>query len=231
MNSDDRPHIKVLIIEDDEGHAEIISRTLSKSENICFDIEHAGLLSSGVDFLGKKKFDVILSDLGLPDSMGMETFLKLHNCYPDIPLIVLTALDDETTALSAVQSGAQDYLVKGQIDTSQLIRTIRYAIERQKLIAELEKRLKEIKTLQGLLPMCAWCKNIRDDKGYWKGLEAYIQENTDASFTHGICPKCMKKISPELYEQIRQDNPDLQEQERKQDEQCPSDEPGIADGR
>lgn len=219
VNINNKPHIKVLIIEDDEGHAALILRFLTKAENIYFDTELTGLVSSGLDLLGQKNFDIILSDLGLPDSTGMETFVKLHSRHPDIPVIVLTALDDETTALSTMQSGAQDYLVKGQIDTSQLIRSIQYAIERQKLITELAKRLKEIKTLQGLLPMCAWCRDIRDDKGYWKNLEAYIQEHTDAAFSHGICPKCAKKAYPELYAQIIPENPDLQEQERKQDEQ------------
>jgi len=226
INTDDKPHIKVLIIEDDEGDAELICRFLSKAENIYFDTERVDLMSTGVDLLAKNNFDVILSDLGLPDSVGVETLVKLHNRYPDIPMIVLTALDDENTALGAVQSGAQDYLVKGQINTSQLIRSIRYAMERQKLMTELEKRLKEIKTLQGLLPMCAWCKNIRDDKGYWTNLEAYIRKHSDATFTHGICPKCMKKVVPEFYEEIREENPDIQEQERKQDEQRQSDETG-----
>ena len=114
--------------------------------------------------------------------------------------------------------------MKGQIDTSQLIRSIRYAIERQKLTARLEKSLKEIKTLQGLLPMCAWCRNIRDDKGYWKSLEAYIHEHTDAAFTHGICPKCLEKVAPKLYEEIQRENPDLLEQKRTQDEQRQLDE-------
>jgi DNA-binding NtrC family response regulator len=208
----DKPKIKVLIIEDDEGDTALICRSLSKAKNIYFDTECAELMSSGVDLLGKKNFDVILSDLGLPDSVGVETFVKLHSRYPDIPVIVLTGLDDENTALCAVQSGAQDYLVKGQIDTTQLIRSIRYAIERQKLITELEKRLKEIKTLRGLLPMCAWCRNIRDDKGYWKNLEAYVREHTDSTFTHGICPKCAKKAYPELYEKIIRENPDFWEQ-------------------
>ena len=226
INIEDKQRIKVLIIEDDEGDAELICRFLSKAENIYFDTDRAGLMSSGIDLLGKKNFDVILSDLGLPDSVGVETLEKLHSCYPDIPMIVLTALDDENTALGAVQSGAQDYLVKGQINTSQLIRSIRYAMERQKLITELAKRLKEIKTLRGLLPMCAWCRNIRDDKGYWKNLEAYIQEHTDAAFSHGICPECMKKVIPELYEEIQRENPALREQERKQNKQRRSDETG-----
>ena len=209
VNISEKPHIKVLLIEDDEGHAEIICRFLSKAENIYFDTEHAGLMSSGLDLLGKNDFDVILSDLDLPDSKGIETLETVHSRYPDIPVVVLTARDDENTALSAVQGGAQDYLVKGQIDTRQLTRSIRYAIERQKLITELEKSRKEIKTLQGLLPMCAWCREIRDDKGYWKSLETYIRENTDAAFTHGICPKCMKKVERELYEKMKQEDPDF----------------------
>ena len=223
ISNADRLHIKVLIIEDNKDHAELLCRILSKAENIYFDTECAGLMSSGVDLLGKKKFDVILSDLGLPDSMGIETFEAFHSRYPDIPVIVLTSLDDENTALGAVQSGAQDYIVKGQIDTRHLIRSIQYAIERQKLLAELEKRLKEIKTLQGLLPICAWCKKIRDDKGYWKNLETYIHDNTDAAFTHGICPKCMKKVERELYEKLRKEDPDFQEQKRKQDKQPSND--------
>lgn len=220
----DKPYIRVLIIEDDEGDAELISRFLSKAKNIHFVIECVGLISSGIDFLEKKHFDVILSDLGLPDSKGVETFVKLHSRYPDIPTIVLTGLDDENTALRAVQSGAQDYLAKGQINTTHLIRSIRYAIERQKLTTQLEKSLKEIKTLQGLLPMCAWCRKIRDDKGYWKSLEAYIHEHTDAAFTHGICPKCLEKVDPNLYEEIQRENPDLLERKHMQDEQCQSEE-------
>lgn len=224
ININDKPHIRVLIIEDNEGDAELVCRFLSKAKNMYFDIERTGLMSSGVDFLGKETFDVILSDLGLPDSSGVETFVKLHSRYPDIPTIVLTGLDDEKTALRAVQSGAQDYLVKGQIDTSQLSRSIRYAIERQKLLTQLDKSLKEIKTLQGLLPMCAWCRKIRDDKGYWKSLEAYIHEHTDTVFTHGICPKCLEKVDPKLYEEIQRERPDLLERKRTQDKQCQSDE-------
>jgi DNA-binding NtrC family response regulator len=225
-NTDDSPRIRILIIEDNEGDAELIRRLLSKADNIFFDTEHAELMSSGVTLLEKQNFDLILSDLGLPDSVGVETLVKLHCRYPDIPMIVLTGLNDENTALAAVQRGAQDYLIKGQINTSQLIRSIRYAMERQKLITELEKRLKEIKTLQGLLPMCAWCKNIRDDKGYWKNLEAYIKEHSDAEISHGICPKCVKKVYPELYEEIQRENPAILGQEIKPDEKQQPEGPG-----
>ena len=74
--------------------------------------------------------------------------------------------------------------------------------EREKLIGELQEALSKIKTLKGLIPICAWCKKIRDDKGYWTKVETYIREHSDASFTHGICPECLKKVSPETYNTV-----------------------------
>lgn len=68
----------------------------------------------------------------------------------------------------------------------------------EKLVRDLEKALLEVKTLKGFIPICASCKNIRDDKGYWNRLESYIQEHSDAEFSHGICPDCTKKLYPEL---------------------------------
>jgi hypothetical protein len=70
---------------------------------------------------------------------------------------------------------------------------------KDQLIVELEHALSEVKQLTGLLPICAWCKRIRDDKGYWKQLEAYIQEHSDAEFTHGMCPECRAKLNPDLF--------------------------------
>ncbi len=77
--------------------------------------------------------------------------------------------------------------------------------ERENLIQELKEALDNIKTLRGLLPICAWCKKIRDDKGYWNKVEDYIEEHSDALFTHGICPECLKEHSPELYENLLRD--------------------------
>ncbi|MEJ2696693.1 MAG: response regulator [Candidatus Sulfobium sp.] len=168
VSIDNKRHIKALIIEDDPTDAELLRRFLSRAGDICFDTEHADRMSSGIDFLGKKDFDIVISDLGLPDSLGVETFVKLHQLYPETPMIVLTGLDDQETALKAVQGGAQDYLVKGKIDTNLLVRSIQYSIERQKLITRLERSLKEIKTLRGLLPMC---RLVQEDKGRQRLLE------------------------------------------------------------
>lgn len=83
--------------------------------------------------------------------------------------------------------------------------------EREKLIFELQTALKEIKTLSGLLPICAWCKKIRDDKGYWKMVDIYVAEHTDAEFTHGICPECMKEVSIETYERLKDEQKNREE--------------------
>jgi DNA-binding NtrC family response regulator len=186
--------IKVFLIEDNDDDAALLSRSLAKEQDIRFEVERATSLTAGLEGLGQGKYDIILTDLKLPDSIGLTTFFKVHAEFPDIPIIVLTGLMDEKSALETVQQGAQDYLIKGQITGKSLVRVIRYSLERHLLLARLEKSLKEIRTLRGLLPICAWCKNIRDDKGYWKNVESYISENTDAVFTHGICPACAAKL-------------------------------------
>jgi len=74
--------------------------------------------------------------------------------------------------------------------------------EQQRLINELEKALSEVKTLSGLFPICSSCKRIRDDKGYWNQIESYIHEHSDAQFSHSICPDCIKKLYPDMYQEM-----------------------------
>jgi PAS domain S-box-containing protein len=83
--------------------------------------------------------------------------------------------------------------------------TDRKAVEEEKkeLIRKLSNALAEIKTLSGLLPICSYCKKVRDDQGYWSRIEKYVQENSEATFSHGICPDCMKGLYPEQYEKLR----------------------------
>ncbi len=78
---------------------------------------------------------------------------------------------------------------------------IRVEQERDKLILELQEAIEKIKTLRGLVPICMHCKNIRNDKGFWQKVEIYVQEHSDAQFSHGICPSCLKKYYPEYYEE------------------------------
>jgi len=78
--------------------------------------------------------------------------------------------------------------------------------ERERLITELQSAIEHIKTLRGIIPICASCKKIRDDKGYWQQVEAYVSRHTEAQFSHGVCPDCMKKLYPEFCEDKETDS-------------------------
>jgi CheY-like chemotaxis protein len=183
--------ITVLLIEDNPGDVLLIQMQLMRSQPVRYDVHHVEQLSRGIEKLKSGlNPDVVLLDLNLPDSAGLNMIETIHAQAPDVPIIVLTGSDDDELGLDAVKRGAQDYLIKGQVSGGLLGRSIRYAIERKKLLAQLEHSMKEVKTLKGFLPICANCKKIRDDKGYWTQIEAYVSAQTDAEFTHGICPDC-----------------------------------------
>jgi DNA-binding NtrC family response regulator len=186
--------INVLLVEDNSDDVVLIRISLSHAMKVPYELKQADRLSRGLELLGNGGIDVILLDLGLPDGQGLGTFEKVREQSPDVPIIVLTGHDDDDFAIEAVKKGAQDYLVKGKVDAALLGRSLRYAIERQKLLTQLEHSAKEIKTLRGFLPICAGCKKIRDDQGYWTQIETYISDHTEAEFSHGLCPECAQRL-------------------------------------
>jgi len=190
--------IALLLIEDDDADALLIQKLLNLSFKLPFQLSLAKRLDKGLATLEQNTFDIVIMDLGLPDSQGLDTFLKVQEKAPQLPVIVLTGQDDDEVATHAVQKGAQDYLVKGQVTGSMLARAIRYAIERKKLLTQLADSLKEIKILQGFLPICVHCKKIRDDQGVWTQMESYIRDHSNAEFSHGICSDCKAKFYPEF---------------------------------
>ncbi|MFQ5979960.1 MAG: response regulator [Candidatus Heimdallarchaeota archaeon] len=133
--------VTVLLVEDNPGDARLIQNMLSKASIATFNLLSAERLSAGFDHLSSGDIDVILLDLTLPDSHGLETFVKMHKQAQNVPIIVLTGLDDEDVAIKAAREGAQDYLVKGTITGPMLARSIRYAIERLEIQQELKKSL------------------------------------------------------------------------------------------
>lgn len=124
--------LRILLIEDNPGDVRLIKEMLSESKLVKFDVETADRLSSGLKLIANNRFDVILLDLGLPDSQGLGTLIKLNEIKSDAPVIVLTGLKDESAGVQSVKEGAQDYLIKGQVDSSQLVRSLHYAIERKR---------------------------------------------------------------------------------------------------
>jgi CheY-like chemotaxis protein len=192
--------LRLLVVEDNPADADFIHELLPQGRPLNFQIESVPRLSKALTRLERKDIDLVLLDLGLPDSQGLQTFHTLRKAAPDIPVIVLTGNNDQELAVAAVRDGAQDYLVKGRIDGDLLVRAARYALERERLIAELREALAHVKTLKGLLPICADCKKIRDDKGYWSQVESYVERHSEANFTHGLCPDCIQKWYPGLAE-------------------------------
>ncbi|MGO9377338.1 MAG: response regulator [Dissulfurispiraceae bacterium] len=200
--------LNIMLIEDSREDAELIQEMLNGlSDNSV--LKRADRLSSGLKLLKEESFHVVLLDLGLPDNDGLYALQQIRNQEPELPVIVLTGLYDETLAMEAISLGAQDYLVKGSFFDNMLQRSIRYSVERQRLdtererlIRELQETLSKVKQLSGLLPICASCKKIRDDEGYWTQVEVYMREHTEMDFTHTVCPECTKKIYPEYYDAI-----------------------------
>jgi signal transduction histidine kinase len=129
--------IRALLIEDNPGDARLIREMLRDAGvgHAAVELAYADRLALGLEQLTNQVTDVVLLDLSLPDSHGFDTFTAVHTHAPDIAVVVLSGLDDETLAIRAVQEGAQDYLVKGQVDGGAILRSMRYAIERQRLEA------------------------------------------------------------------------------------------------
>ena len=190
--------IRVLLIDDDPVQHFLLRGLLDDIKETRFELVCATTLAEGGQLLESSKVDVLVLDLGLPDCSVTDGFSRIQGGFPQLPVVVFTAMEDESLGTQLVKAGAQDYLVKGQITAPLLGRTLRYAIERKRLTIELLQTMAEVKTLSGLLPICAKCKKIRDDKGYWTRIEKYIQQHTDAEFSHGICPDCMKELYAEF---------------------------------
>ena len=139
-----RQSIDVLLVEDNPGDAFLIKELLRKADPIQFNLNHADYLQDAIASLEQLSFDIILLDLILPDSQGIEAFVKLQDIYPQIPIILLTGMNDNELATEIVRQGAQDYLIKGQTNRELLIQAILYAIERKQIQLQLEQHILEL---------------------------------------------------------------------------------------
>src|SRR3990172_8640086 len=147
--------VRVLLIEDDPEDLILVERSLGKpfEPSYPFTLEHAAALQEGLDRLGKEDTDVLLLDLDIPDSQGVDTVMRVRERDSEVPIVVFTMIGDDDTALRALKAGAQDYLVKSELNGSLLSRAIRYAIERQRARHEneqLQERLLQALKLESL---------------------------------------------------------------------------------
>ncbi len=131
------PISRVLMIEDNKSDARLVQAMVSDVGGDRFHLEHVSTLGAGLDRLNTSSFDLILLDLNLPDSVGLETYSRVRTAHTQIPVILMTGLSDESLAVQAVREGVQDYLVKGRVDGNLLVRAMLYAIERRQMEARL----------------------------------------------------------------------------------------------
>ena len=134
--------INILLVEDNPGDARLLDVYLKSSFNNAFNLSITAYVSKALQMLEQNVFDVILLDLSLPDSKGLETFKKVYDHSPKTPIIVLTGLEDESTGINAMKLGAQDFLIKGNVHGKELSRSINYSIERYKLLKKLSENTK-----------------------------------------------------------------------------------------
>jgi len=129
--------VRVLLVEDNPGDVRMIREMLAEVKHDGFSLEYAEQLSTGLERLAEGGIDMVFLDLSLPDSRGFDTFAEAYARAPQVPIIVRAGLDDEQVAVRAVREGAQDYLVKGHVDSNLLVRAMSYVVERKR--AEKEK--------------------------------------------------------------------------------------------
>ena len=193
---------KILIVED-EGI--VILHIRKALENLGYVV--AGIASHGDDAIVKAteiRPDLVLMDIVLKGAVdGIDAAGKIQAIL-NIPVIYLTAHADENTLQRAKVTEAFGYIVKPfrerdlQIAIEFALYKSRMEGERNLLIHRLQDALENVRTLSGMLPICSYCKKIRDDKGYWNQLEAYLTEHSNTEFTHSICPDCATKVIGDL---------------------------------
>jgi AmiR/NasT family two-component response regulator len=194
--------VGVLIAEDDPLVSEMIRGTL---EDLGYTVVGEALDGrQAVELTGVLQPDVILMDIEMPGVNGIEATQQLYETYPT-PIVMLTAYETPTLVERASLAGVGAYLVKPprarELERAIIIAMARFddLMKLRRLNEELQAALAKVKMLSGLLPICASCKKIRDDKGYWQQVEVYIQAHSEAEFTHGFCPDCLAKLYPDYY--------------------------------
>ncbi len=204
----------ILVVDDKPANLQLLTEILGKYGYKVRPAPNAELALKAVQLMLP---DVILLDIDMPDMNGYEVCrrLKADEQTRDIPVIFFSALDKTTDKVKAFQVGGIDYITKpfqteevlARVKTHLNLRNLQKQLQKanqaleeriQELTrtnSELQKALHTIKTLSGLIPICAWCgRKIRDEEGGWVKLESYIEDRTEAVFSHGMCPDCGEKF-------------------------------------
>ena len=194
---------KILVVEDEAIVAADIAASLEEMGYDLASVAYTG--EDAVRLVEAEKPDLVLMDIMLGSGINGIEAAEAMKKKGNVPVIFITAYSDEDILNKAKLTEPSSYIVK-PISSRDLRISIEMALyrhkmesEREQILKDLREALSQIKTLKGLLPICAWCKKIRNDRGYWNSLEQYLEEHTDATFTHGICPDCLRKAEKEEF--------------------------------
>lgn len=194
---------KVLVVDDNAANIDVI---LTFLEGDGYDLSIATSGEMALKIARHSVPDLILMDVMMPGMDGYETCreLKADPVTAQIPIIFVTAKKEMADVVNGFRSGGVDYISKPfrqeemQSRVSTHISLRKMILAQERLIKQLNDALAEVNTLRGLLPICSYCKKIKDEKGKWKKLERYLREHSGAKFSHGICDECFKKIDMEI---------------------------------
>ena len=192
--------LRVLIVDDQDSIRELLRRQLEKMGHTVVGKAVNGL--QAIELTESLQPDIVVMDIEMPKMDGLEATRIILDKSPR-PVVLLTSHEDPEMVRRASQAGAGAYLLKppgaDEIERTMIIAAARFAdlMELRRLNSELQEALDNVKVLIGLLPICANCKSIRNDKGYWKAVEEYITDNTEAHFSHSLCPACIEKLYPD----------------------------------
>jgi phosphoserine phosphatase RsbU/P len=194
MNDEVNNKGNILVVDDKPDNLRLLVNLLSEQGYKVRPVPSGKLALSGAQAIPP---DIILLDVMMPEMDGFEVCkrLKKNNETKDIPIIFLTAKVETNDIVKGFDMGGADYVCK-PFQTAELLARIKTQIG-------FKKAKEEIKTLQGLIPICASCKKVRDDEGLWSQIESYIEHRSDALFSHGICPDCLEEIYPQQYQKMK----------------------------
>jgi sigma-B regulation protein RsbU (phosphoserine phosphatase) len=210
--------MKILIAEDEKTSRTILEKTLTKAGYQVIAVEDG---IKALDSIQKEVPDMLITDWMMPDLDGLELCCRVRdlNLSSYVYIILWTALTQKENIIRGLDAGADDYITK-PFDRTELLARVRAGeriIQLEKSLRQKNKELSEalaqVKQLKGLLPICMFCKKIRNDENYWQKVEDYIAQHSEVDFSHGICPECYEKYYPKYVKRKKAQGNEVNPQE------------------
>ena len=209
MTEERRSGLKILYVEDEDAAREQMARLLKRRAKELFVARNG---QEGLALFKEHAPELVVTDIRMPVMDGLAMVREIRRSSRDAKVIMTTAFTDFPYMAEAIDLGVDQYVVK-PIDVEKLMAAIdkcaenieqrsnarQLQAEKEALLGELRAALEKVKLLSGYLPICASCKKIRDDSGYWQQIESYIRDHSEVEFSHGICPECAHKLYPEIF--------------------------------